>query len=307
MFAARWRKLGINGTVNGMDEFEPQMLETARGRFAVRETGAGPPLVMVHGWPESSYCWHGVAEQLRDQFRIIAPDLRGLGDSVRTLEPEPYTKQALGADLLALLDALEFERCILIGHDWGGAAVQEAALAAPERVERMVLLNIPVLPNARGNAAAQTKLAGNPAPLWYQFFQNARDADGTGLAEAMIPGNERVWLGHFLRTWAAEGIAEDAFDEYVRCYAQPDTPTTGANFYRVYKTDMKRWMELSGTRFSAPALYIHGHHDPVIIPEFTHHLEDVFDNIRVESLEAAHFVQEEKPTEVAELIREFAT
>lgn len=288
-----------------MAAFEPQMLETARGRFAVREAGDGPPLVMVHGWPESSYCWRGVAKQLRDQFRIIAPDLRGLGDSVRTLEPEAYTKQALGADLLAMLDALAIDRCTLIGHDWGGAAVQEAALAAPGRVERMVLLNIPVLPNARGNAAAQTKLAGNPAPLWYQFFQNARDADGTGLAEAMIPGNERVWLGHFLRTWAAEGIAEDAFEEYVRCYTQPGTPTTGANFYRTYKADMQRWMALAGARFEQPALYIHGRHDPVIIPEFTQYLEDVFDDVRLDSLEAAHFVQEERPAEVAGLIRGF--
>lgn len=288
-----------------MDEFQLQMLDTARGRFAVRETGTGAPLVMLHGWPESSWCWRGVAERLRNEFRIIAADLRGLGDSIRTLEPEAYTKQALGADLLALLDALEIGSCTLIGHDWGGAAVQEAALAAPARVERMVLLNTPVLPNARGNAAAQTKLAASPAPLWYQFFQNARDADGNGLAEAMIPGNERVWLGHFLRTWTASGFSEDAFAEYVRCYAQAGTPTTGANFYRTYKTDMQRWMALAGTRFSQPALYIHGRHDPVIVPEFTHYLDDVFDNLQLEPLDASHFVQEERPYEVAELIHGF--
>lgn len=289
-----------------MDDFRPEPLETARGRFAFRATGTGRPLVMLHGWPESSYCWQPVADRLCGTFRVIAPDLRGLGDAERTPEPEAYAKQALGADLLAVLDALDIDRCTLVGHDWGGTAAQEAALAAPERVERLVLLNTPVLPNARGNAAAQAALRNQPAPLWYQFFQNARDETGEGLAEAMIPGNERTWLGHFLRTWSADGFPADAFEEYVRCYAQPGTPATGANLYRTYKTDTRRWTALAGTKFTMPGLYILGRHDPVIIPEFTHHLEDVFDDIRLEQLEAAHFVQEERPAEVAELIGGFA-
>lgn len=288
-----------------MDDFNALPIETARGRFAVRQCGSGTALVLLHGWPESSCCWQGVAQALRDDYRIIAPDLRGLGDSPRTLDPAAYTKQALGADLLALLDALEIERCTLVGHDWGGAAVQEAALAAPQRVAGLVLLNTPVLPNARGNLAAQAKLRDTPAALWYQFFQVARDGAGNGLAEAMIPGNERVWLGHFLRAWGGNSIPADVFDELVRCYALPDTPTTGANLYRCYKQDTQRWRQLAGTRFAQPGLYIYGRHDPVIIPEFTQHLDDVFDAVEVIELDAAHFVQDEKPAEVTQLIRQF--
>lgn len=285
-----------------MDDFSVRPLATARGRFAIRTTGSGPPLVMLHGWPESSYCWRGVAERLRGQFRVIAPDLRGLGDAERTPEPEAYAKQALGADLLAVLDALAIERCTLVGHDWGGAAAQEAALASPERVAGLALLNIHVLPNARGNAAAQARLGTSGAQrLWYQFFQAAPE-----LPEAMIPGNERVWLDYFLRTWSDHGFPEDAFEEYVRSYAQPDTPATGANFYRTYKADVERWAALAGTQFAMPGLYIHGRHDPVIIPEFTRHLDDVFHDIRLESLDAAHFVQEERPAKVADLVGGFA-
>ncbi len=288
-----------------MSEFPVSFVQTARGRFAYRQTGTGRPLVMLHGWPESSYCWKAVAEQLQNDFRIIAPDLRGLGDSERSLDPAAYTKQAMGQDLLALLDALEIDRCFLAGHDWGGAIAQEAALAAPDRFEKLVLLNIHVLPNARGNMKAQAEIRNRPAPLWYQFFQNAYDDQGQGLAEAMIPGNERVWLGHFLRAWSAQGFPEDAFEEHVRCYSIPNTATTGANMYRCYKQDMARWAELAGRKFAMPGLYIHGYKDPVIIPEYTEHLDDVFDDIRVERIEAAHFVQEEKPVEVAALIREF--
>lgn len=286
-----------------MPDFDVRQLETARGRFGLRETGPAdaPPLVLVHGWPESSYCWKGVADHLKDTFRVLAPDLRGLGDSERTPERAAYTKQALGADILAVLDALDIGACPLIGHDWGGAAVQEAALAAPGRVPALVLMNILVLPNARGNRIAQQATRERALPhIWYQFFQNA-----PGLAEAMIPGNERAWLGYFLRTWSRAGFPEDAFEEHVRCYAIEETPMTGANFYRCYKDDMARWGELAGTRFEMPGLYIYGNKDPVILPEFTRHLDDVFDDIRLEELEAAHFVQEEKPAEVAALIRDF--
>lgn len=292
-----------------MSDFALETISTSRGLFALRTTAApypgAPVLVLQHGWPESSYCWKAVSEQLQQDFQIIAPDLRGLGDSERTLDPAAYTKQELGQDLLALLDALAIKRCFLAGHDWGGAVAQEAALAQPERFEKLILLNIHVLPNARGNAEAQAAMRNRPAPLWYQFFQNARSDNDAGLAEAMIPGNERVWLGHFLRTWSDLDFPADALEEYVRCYSISDTPTTGANMYRCFKQDMARWEQLAGRKFAMPGLYIHGYKDPVIIPAYTEHLDDVFDHIQVERVEAAHFVQEEQPQQVAELIQGF--
>lgn len=294
-----------------MNDFVVTTIITSRGRFALRTTPApyqgAPVLVLVHGWPESSYCWQAVSEQLQQDFQVIAPDLRGLGDSERTLDSAAYTKQAMGQDLLELLDTLAIKRCFLAGHDWGGAVAQEAALAQPGRFEKLILLNIHVLPNARGNAKAQAAMRNRPAPLWYQFFQNAYSDDGVGLAEAMIPGNERAWLGHFLRTWSAAGFPADALEEYARCYAITDTPTTGANMYRCFKQDMARWGQLAGRKFVMPGLYIHGYKDPVIIPEYTQHLDDVFDSIRVERIEAAHFVQEEQPQQVAGLLRDFIT
>ena len=286
-----------------MTTTENRMITTERGAFHVRLQGPadGAPVVLLHGWPESSYCWQGVAAHLPDNYRLIMPDLRGLGDSERTLDDSAYTKQSLAADMLGLLDELGVETFALVGHDWGGATAQEMALAAPERVQRLVLMNIHVLPNARGNQAAQDVIRQRGAQsLWYQFFQAAPN-----LPEAMIPGNEDAWLGHFLRTWSREGFPEEAFAEYVRCYAIEHTPATGSAYYRCYKADTARWAEIAGTRFAMPGLYIYGRHDPVIIPAFTQHLDDVFDDIRLEELDAAHFVQEERPREVAALIRDF--
>ena len=280
-----------------------RMIETERGRFHVRFAGApdGPAIVMLHGWPQSSYCWQGVAAHLPAHYRLIMPDLRGLGDSERTLDERAYTKQALAADMLGLLDALDIQQFNLVGHDWGGAVAQEMALAAPTRVRRLTLLNIHVLTNARGNAEAQARLRKSGGrSFWYQFFQTEPN-----LAEAMIPGNEAAWLGHFLKTWTRGPFPADAFEEYVRCYAIADTPATGAAYYRCYKPDTARWAEIAGRRFAMPGLYIYGRHDPVIIDAFTHHLDDVFDDIRLETLDAAHFVQEECPREVAQRIADF--
>ncbi|MES1925207.1 alpha/beta hydrolase [Salinisphaera sp. T31B1] len=281
-----------------------RMIETSRGTFHVRRAGVpgAPVLLLLHGWPQSSYCWQPVARALADRFDLVMPDLRGLGDSPRTLEPLAYTKQALAGDVLAVMETLAIERCTLIGHDWGGAVAQELAFAAPGRIQRLVLLNILVLANSRGNRAARAALAavGN-RPMWYQFFQHAN-----GLPEAMIPGNEAAWLGYFLKTWSRSGFPAAAFDEYVRCYAIEHTPATGAAYYRCHKADSARWRELAGRRLTMPALYIHGRHDPVIVSEFTHHLDDVFEDIRLETLDAAHFVAEECPDAVARLIGCFA-
>lgn len=281
---------------------EKQFTDTPRGRFHVRTTaGDGFPVVMLHGWPESSYCWTPIAERLDGAFRVIAPDLRGLGDSVRTADRDDYRKQALAEDVLAVLDAMGVEQFHLVGHDWGGAVAQEVALAAPQRVQRLCLMNIVVINNLRGTREALEKACsrGN-FHAWYQHFQQSPN-----LAEAMIPGNEEAWLSYFLRNWSGEPFPADALAEYVRYYRLPGTPAAGASYYRAMRDDSKRWATLAGRKFPMPSLYIYGNKDPVIIPEYLNHLEDAFENVRVEQIEAGHFVQEEQPDAVARHLNAF--
>ena len=108
-----------------------------------------PPLVLVHGWPQSSYCWHEVATALPEYY-IITPDLRGLGDSERTLEVKAYEKHALGEDVFSLLEALGIDEFYLGGHDWGSAVVQEMALLKPEKIKKLVLINMVIINNFEG-------------------------------------------------------------------------------------------------------------------------------------------------------------
>lgn len=280
---------------------DSKLISTPRGTFNIKTGGDenGFPVVMVHGWPESSHCWEGVANFLDPSFRIIAPDLRGLGDSERTMDVAAYQKKELAKDILSVLDALDINEFYLVGHDWGGIVVQELAFLAPERVKKLVIMNIAIINNVAGTTEALGIIyGGGGVPFWYQYFQMM-----PGLPEAMIKGKEREWVSFFFG--ASQGIPKESIDEYVRCYSIENTPATAASLYRIKPKDAENWAAYAGKKFPMPSLYIHGVKDSVIIPQFMNHIEDCFESIKVEKVDAAHFLQEEKPEEVAGLLSNF--
>jgi len=279
-------------------------ISVSRGTFNVRDRGNkdGFPVVMIHGWPESSYCWEGVTEFLDPKWRVIAPDLRGLGDSERTMDVNAYQKVELAKDIIEIVDALGIKDFFLVGHDWGGIIAQELAFLAPDRVKKFVIMNIPILTNLKGaEEVTKSMIAIRYFPYWYQYFQMQ-----PYLPEVMIKGNEKLWVSFFFGQKGKDGIIpKEAIAEYIRCYSIENTPTTAANLYRSMLLDTPHWATLMGKRFTMPSLYIYGNEDTVIIPANITHLEDCFDSIKVEQIKASHFLQEEKPREVAELMNSF--
>lgn len=281
----------------------PQIIHTSRGQFAFREAGKKEafPLIMIHGWPESSYCWHAVIEHLQIETRIICPDLRGLGDSERTLDKQAYLKNELAKDVLSIIDKMGIEQFYLAGHDWGGAVAQEMAFLIPNRITKLILANISVLHNIQGNMAAKKVLDKiGHYPSWYQYFQMQK-----GLAEAMIKDNEEVWLRHFLRCWNKEPFPEDAIQTYIQAYKKPHTPTTGANYYRTFRDDIRRWKNYHDKKHPMPTLYIYGCKDPVVMPPYLQGAENCFESLQIVEVEAGHFVLEEQPKKVATAINKF--
>jgi haloacetate dehalogenase len=238
---------------------------------------------------------------LTDRFDVIRPDLRGLGDSARDGDVESYCKHELARDVIAVLDTMGVDSFMLAGHDWGGAVAQEIAIAVPDRVSRLAIMNIHLLNNAAGyRAAEQVHAAKLHRAYWYQTFMQT-----PGLSEAMVPGNERAWLGTFLRGkdrhWQ---FPAEAIDEYVRCYSIADTPTTGANYYRAMSLDAKRWSTLRDYVQPMPTLLLWGMHDPIVVPEFLTHFESCFASARVVEVDASHFLIEERSGVVGPELRQ---
>ena len=278
------------------------LIAVSRGKFHVQTAGnpQKPALVMIHGWPESSHCWVPLIPFLENDFFLILPDLRGLGDSERTPDKKWYYKDELAKDVLEIIDSMNIDSFFLTGHDWGGTVAQEIAFSHPKRVKKLIILNIHILNNLKGNQIARAiQLKQGNFHSWYQHFQQSPE-----LAEAMIPGNESTFLRYFLRT-AKGNFPQPAFEEYVRCYSIPGTAKSGANYYRTMREDFKRWLSYSNHVFEMPSLYILGNKDVVVIPEFITHIEECFNTIEVKEIEAGHFVQEEAPEKVGIWIKDF--
>ncbi len=273
-------------------------LHTGRGTFFVRDSGSGFPLVLLHGWPESSLCWEDVVAQLGPGLRCIRPDLRGLGKSERTRNWKLYRKQELARDILEILSTLELGDAdfALAGHDWGGTVAQELCFLVPERVRRLVLSNIPIINNWTGYEHARRAMFESRMDMsWYQTFQQV-----PGLAEGLITGREDVWLKTFLVTSkTSRPIPEDHVQAYIEDYSRPHTPETAANYYRTLPFDTKRWRKFAGMRNPVRTLIVYGEKDNTIIPEYFHGFEECFQDVRMVRVDSGHFVPEEQPGELA--------
>ncbi len=272
-------------------------------RMRTADAPRRPPLLLLHGWPGSSAGWEGVVDRLPDERTIVFPDLRGLGDSERAGDVEAFEKRALSDDIAALIEALEIQEFAVAGQDWGGVIAQELAFAMPDRVKALIVMNINLINNLQANLKGLKNQMLNPKnPRWYMAFQAAPD-----LAEAMIPGAEAEWLSYIFAEAVPDGATfpEDLLEEYIRAYRIDGTARCGANYYRAMQADAMRWMSLGGTRFASPSLILYGKDDPFITPEFYDGYEACFEDVRRVDIAAGHFVQDEKPAEVAEAMSAF--
>lgn len=276
-------------------------ITTPRGIFNIRTYGnqSNPPLVLLHGWPQTSYCWHHTAPYLKD-FYLIAPDLRGMGDSNRELDIKLYTKDEMSKDIFAIMDELGINQFHLGGHDWGGAIVQEMAFLHPERIKKLIIINMLIINNKKGQEKASEVLVKYLfRSSWYQFFMSIKD-----FPEALLSGKEDVWVRFFSRG-ISNPIPEDAIEEYIRCYKILNTITTAANIYRNISKDRARWKEYEGKKLNIPTKIIHGILDPVIIKEYLEGADECFSELEISHLKGGHFIVDEQPEQVGNEITKY--
>lgn len=207
------------------DTFEHAHADLGDVRLHYVTAGQGPAVVLLHGWPQTWYMWRNVLPGLARHHRVIAPDLRGLGDSSRP--PGGYDKKTLAHDVWRLVhDVLHEQRLFLVGHDWGGPTAFALAAQHRDAVRRIAIFDVPV--------------PGDGTPT---FFNN-RWHHGlhweVDFPEALTAGREDIYLGFFYRTWGArpDAIPEEAQREYLRTYRQPGAMRAGFNLYRAMRQDV---------------------------------------------------------------------
>ena len=262
--------------------------------------GSGPPVVLLHGWPQTWYEWRLVMPALAERYTVIAPDLRGLGDSSRPFGG--YDKRTVANDVWQLVNGkLGHRRFLLVGHDWGGPTAYALAATHPEAVSKLAIVDV-VIPGDGGDFSQGGR-------RWHHQFHMTPD-----LPEALVQGRERLYLQWFYQTFAYRpgAIDETALDEFTRTYSQPGALRAGFNYYRAIGEDAKANAAqlATGFRLPMPVLAVGG---GVSYPHGRGRGADVEASMRrvatdvrgVVIPECGHFVPEEAPEALAGLLLNF--
>lgn len=273
--------------------------------FHLREWGeeTAPVLLMLHGFPEYGKAWEGLAGRLGDRYRCIAPDQRGYGQSYAPQEVEAYKLAELVGDMVALIDQIGGPVTV-VGHDWGSAVAYGLAMARPDLVDRLVILN-GVHPGPFQRALA---MGGKQTEAsQYMTFLRRDDAEDR-LSANGYDKLRRLFAEDMDMSWMTEDLAQDYLTEWSR----PGRLTGMLNWYRatslvVPKTGERvevRPFPTDKFRVRMPHLLIWGLGDTALLPSSTKGLETYCDALtRVEMDQADHWIVHQRPDEVAQIIR----
>lgn len=284
------------------DLFKHQMIPTNGTQLHVVTSGNGFPVVLLHGFPQTWYEWRHLIPVLSTKFHAIAPDLRGMGDSapIKT----GHDKRTLANDIRGALQALDVEKAVIVGHDWGGAVAQRFALDFPEMTERLVCIDIPyfpLLPPFHERPWPVSQLVHS----WYIFLQQ-----DTTLPEQIAEHCGAAYLRWFFEHGSGSSgspFNDDDIAEYARWFEQPGRATAGFNLYReMATTDVDHWLTDRDRRLELETLWIQGMEDPFVPPSRLETLDTVFTNLRIERFPGCgHWVPEERPQQTAEVLIDF--
>jgi haloacetate dehalogenase len=267
--------------------------------------GSGPPLLLLHGYPQSHVMWHKVAPVLAKHFTVAAADLRGYGDSDKPQSDKAhlvYSKRSTGNDQLAAMRSLGYERFAVAGHDRGGRVAHRMALDHPSAIERIAVLDI-----------APTREMFKPttfefAMAYYHWFFLAQPFD---YPERLIGADPEYYVREKMRAWS-RGLDEEIFTrealaEYIRCFKDPKTIHASCEDYRAAATiDIEHDDADGGKTVEAPLLALWGSKgvvnrlfDPIAL------WKQRASDVRGETLPSGHYLAEEVPKQTAERLLTF--
>jgi haloacetate dehalogenase len=287
-----------------IDGFRAGSEDVGEATIAYEAGGDGPPLLLLHGYPQTRRCWHLVAPALADRFTVIAADLRGYGDSSAPQDGENhegYSKRAMARDMVRLMERLGHERFAVAGHDRGGRVVHRMVRDHPERVSRAAVLDI--VPTATLFETVDQAVATS---YYHWFFLIQPD----GLPETMIGRDPEWYLRETVRRWSgtARPVAEAAIREYARWFRRPGAVHASCEDYRAGASiDLEHDRADAERRVACPLLVLWGAEGRMgRIYDVLATWHAVADDVRGRALPGGHFVPEEAPREtVRELLQFF--
>lgn len=264
--------------------------------------GSGPPVLLLHGYPQTHAMWHVVAPGLAPRHTVVAADLRGYGDSAKPPGGErsaAYAKRAMAADQVALMEALGFPRFSVAGHDRGGRVGHRMALDHPDAVHRLAVLDI--VPTRTVFATADRELA---TAYFHWFFLIQPD----GLPEKMIGDDPDRWLDELLDRWSGEGFTPDpdALAEYRRCFGSTDGVRASCDDYRA-ASDIDLEHDAADTGpLRTPLLVMWGAQGAMDrLYDVPATWREIASEVRAVRLDCGHFLPEEAPAETTQALIEF--
>jgi haloacetate dehalogenase len=289
-----------------LEHFGDERIEGADGvAIRVRRAGGGPPVLLLHGYPQTHVCWHAVAPRLvAAGFTVVLADLRGYGDSAKpasTPDHATYAKRAMAADQVAVMRTLGFPRFRIAGHDRGGRVAHRMALDHPDAVERIAVLDI--APTATMYARTDRAFATG----YYHWFFLIQPAP---LPERLIGADPEFYIRFKLSAWSQGEhafFAPAAVEEYVRCFSDPAAIAASCEDYRAAATiDLEHDAADADCRIAAPVLVLWGDRGLVgrsydVLATWREKAVDV----RGHALPTGHYLPEEAPQQVADALAEF--
>jgi haloacetate dehalogenase len=287
------------------DGFEHRHVETSGASIHLVTAGSGPPLLLLHGYPQTHVLWHRVAPRLTERFTVVAPDLRGYGESSRPPGGDDhagYAKRAMAQDQVEVMERLGFRQFAVAGHDRGARVAYRMALDHPERVTKLAVLD--VVPTAAMWAGADRRF-GLGAFHWY-FLAQPYD-----LPERMIGADPEYFLRTLITRWSGnpEAFAPEALAAYIKHFSDPACIHATCEDYRAGATiDLEHDLagQQQGHRITCPVLALWGAgRAGGGGRDWLATWREWATDVRGHGLPCGHFLPEEAPEETATALRDF--
>ncbi len=272
-------------------EFEHHAAHVNGQRIHYVRAGKGDPVVLLHGWPQTWYMWRKVIPALSERYTVIAPDLRGFGQSSKPLDG--YDKRTVACDIYELVTSLGFEQIFLVGHDFGGPTAYAYACAHPGDVRRLVVLDVAI-------TIDEAEQADYYKRLFHLSFNSQPD-----IAVALVTGRERIFLTHFYRNCYNPGaFSLEDIDEYVAAFSAPGAMRASMAHYGAMPLDLKNNQQNARTKLDMPVLALGG--EISFAAGVQKSLENVATDVRGGVIAgSAHWVAEEQPEALLEQLFAF--